>query len=310
MEKIRVYLCLSDVAYGRRLLGLMTGKNHPALQFELVTSRQEEGDYKEGEYCLTDWESLQGKKGCFYLSEVGTDRDLGRIFRYQKGEDIYGDLLDFLDLDAKEASQGIYVIYSQKTWGGDLVGLVLSQELGERSNCLYVNLDPFCPWSQGGEESLSDLLFSPGLSGAALRDFGLAKCLPGFIHYRDFLDCKASDLEGLLKLLMGEEGFESGVLVMSGIQENFLDIMSLGNEIIYVEEEGPWGQREREILGEICKREGRKDLLERVKICPLAQEWQEIRETWEKTQMGDWSQLDRSLARRILEGRCISFGEA
>nr|MCR5691279.1 hypothetical protein [Eubacterium sp.] len=107
MEKIRVYLCLRDVAYGRRLLGLMTGKNHPALQFELVTSRQEDGDYREREYWLTDWEELQGKKNCIYLSEAGSDRDQGRIFRYQKGEDIYRDLVDFLDLDAREASQGI-----------------------------------------------------------------------------------------------------------------------------------------------------------------------------------------------------------
>ncbi|MCR5691492.1 MAG: hypothetical protein K6G62_04650, partial [Eubacterium sp.] len=206
------------------------------------------------------------------------------------------------------ASQGIYVIYGPKSWGGDLVGLVLSQELGERSSCLYVNLDPFSPWSLAGEESLSDLLFSPGQSGAAIRDFGQAKSLPGFKHYRDFLDCKASDLEGLLKVLVGEDGLASGVLVLSGIQENFLEILSLGNEIIYLEEEGPWGQKERQVFEDICLKEGRQDLLQRMKICPLGQEWLELREVWEKTQMGDWGQLDRSPAREILEGRCLDFG--
>ena len=119
MEKIKLFLYLTDVEYGKRLLRFLSGRKNAGFVPELVTSDEgisgaPDGAMREA-VILTD---EKNERRAVSLAERGQGRVIclseepgrrkGKIFQYQKAEGIYRELLEQMGLteEAGEACGG------------------------------------------------------------------------------------------------------------------------------------------------------------------------------------------------------------
>ena len=160
MEKIKLFLYLTDVEYGKRLLRFLSGRKNAGFVPELVTSDEgisgaPDGAMREA-VILTD---EKNERRAVSLAERGQGRVIclseepgrrkGKIFQYQKAEGIYRELLEQMGLteEAGEAcggedteERGVYFVFAPGVSGGTLLAVLLAQYLGKQGQCLYLSL--------------------------------------------------------------------------------------------------------------------------------------------------------------------------
>lgn len=341
MEKIKLFLYLTDVEYGKRLLRFLSGRKNAGFVPELVTS--DEGisgapggamreaviltDEKNERRAVSLAERGQGRVIC--LSEE-PGRRKGKIFQYQKAEGIYRELLEQMGLteEAGEAcggedteERGVYFVFAPGVSGGTLLAVLLAQYLGKQGQCLYLSLAAL-PLYYGEELSgnpdfdrkgTGELLFFVEQADFAEKerslrqDFGTAHMLAPISHYRDLLDCPPEDWKRFFERLRGECGYDSIVVEMNQFYEFTPDILEMGTRTLALWESGLCGRIQRAVFAHYCqieKREAAKGL-EEVELPPEYPGW--VRE-WTMQPLAELSEnpqkmaFVRELLRRKKEG--------
>lgn len=306
MEVI-LLIYVQEEVYGKRLLRYVLGKKNPYLHPELVTSSDmvtyRVGTETQKVVVLTDKEDIraEGKKAVIHLT-ARQNVERNTIFRYQKAENIYKQLL--LQLGMKEESnpdnlmknagqkRGIVFVLSPDAIGVTAMATLISQWLGQNGCCLYLNLTGFPIWF--GESlceepdfqlsGVDELLFMSNREDFAEREkeirrpMGQAFLLPPFHHYKDLLDSTKEDWHELFQRLQTDCGYDSIVVELGPLMEHTMDLLSLGNEIIFLSQKGLLGKVRFNVWKQYCRMEKKQELLYQTRRLLLPEEWQE----WEE----------------------------
>lgn len=327
MRDVILLLYLHDEKYGKRLLRYLAGKKNPVLYPELVTVREriEKRTASEAEelVVLTDDAGIRedSKRKVIYLSrEMGKGKR--KIYRYQKASGIYQDLMELLELkpmakapclpEKRETQQGIFCLLDPEGGGSAALAVFLSQYLGKRGKCLYLNLTGF-PLYYGETlqenpdfhtKGLAELLFCMNRRELKeeikklVKPFGCADMIPPFPHFKDLLDCGAKEWNGLLPRIRAECGYDNIVLEVGQLFEYTLDIMDQCEYPCLIRGTGLCGRIRTAVFRQYCRIEKKERLLDRCHVMVLPferEEGMEILSRQTPEEIGD----DESLMKRI-----------
>ena len=336
MEDIILVLYVRDVEYGKRLLRFLAGKKNPRLHLELATE-QKSVEYRVGTerqqlVILTDQtevkEQKEKKRRVLYLANR-QDREEGKIFQFQKAENIYRELVWQLKLDYEygkspdlqevcEAEEGVYLVMAPDCGSSTVLSAMLSQYLGNKGKCLYLCMSGF-PVYNNGElvsgrepcgEGISELLFALGQKRFAEKEsalhqpFGQAWMLSPAVHYKDVLDCGAEDWSVFLRRLREECGYNSIVIEMGLLYEHTLDIMALADRVFLLQENGVQGRIRREVYERYCILEKKEALIQKTRAVPVTSklsDWEQELELEDLKQLANHSQK-MAYVERLLKG--------
>lgn len=333
IEDVTLLLYLKDAEYGKRLLRFLVQKKNPGLHPELVTAKSKiefrTGTESSELVVLTDDPAIygDGKRKVIHLSNK-QGRRLGKIFQFQKAENIYQELLWQLKLEpGRKKEQGqkgqglkkeVYVVFSPDAAGATELSVLLSQYMAQRGRCLYLQLSGFPVYS--GEKlneaagdvhrGMGELLFMLEQEGFAdrvdelIRRFGKADMLPPLAHYKDLLDCRPQEWEHFLHRLKDECGYDSIIVEMGQIYEYFLDLMEQADKVLFLQAEGVIGRAQRMVFQRYCQTEHKDDLPVRTKYIMQPEDFALAGAEWENIDLEELADHGQKMecVRRILEG--------
>ncbi|MCH5266073.1 MAG: hypothetical protein J1F02_09250 [Lachnospiraceae bacterium] len=333
MEDVKLFLYLTDVEYGKRLLRFLSGKRNPRLHPELVTTKAGifsglEKDSREMAV-LTDCRNVQesGEGKVIYLSDKPGRRD-GEIFQYQKAEEIYRELLNQLDMPAEpagvqkeneNADKGVYFVFAPGGSGGAMLAAMLAQYLGRQGQCLYLSLAGF-PLYYGEElrqnpdvhiRGIGELLFFMEQADFVEKErelrqnFGTAYMMGPMSHYKDLLDCSAEEWERFFQRLMKECGYDSIVVEMDQLYEFTLDMLEKGHRTLVLWGQGICGQIQRAVFAHYCQIEHREAAVQKMQSVELPWEYSEWEQEWAAQPLSELSENPQKMAfiKELLENR-------
>lgn len=301
MKDVVLFLYFRDTDYGRRLLRYIAGKKNPFLYPELLTSKErlevKEVSGEREPVVLTDDAGLEenSKRKVICLSKK-KDGKKDSIYRYQKASGIYRDLLEMLgltmaaeetDFNAQGIRQGIFYLMNPNEGGSE--ALLLSQYLGKKGKCLYLDLKSFpvfyngelnCP-PEFTEKGLDRLMF--GAEGEKfekrvkelVRPFGKAEMIPPFPHYRDLLDSRLEEWKNVLCRLCRDCGYDSIIMDADALYEYSLDLMCQSDYPVFIRKTDLCGSIRFAVFERYCRMEGKTELIERCRVLPLLSEGEE-----------------------------------
>lgn len=313
--EVVLLLYLREEAYGRRLLRYLIAKKNSLLHPELVTHEEmianRVGTERQRVVVLTDREEVvsDDKKEFIYLSNRRNHAQ-NTIFQYQKAEKVYEELLVRLGIQRDEPAalesvvgktkKGILFFVSPDAIGMTAVATMAAQYLGEHGSCLYVNLTGFPVWFEGELNETPDfqlpgvgeLLFMSERRAFIKREreirkvMGKAYLLPPFHHYKDLLDSTKEDWQKLFQRLQTDCGYDCVVVELGPLMEHTLDLLELGDEIMFFSQKGILGQIRLNVWKQYCRIEKMEELLQQIRWLLLPEEWQEwetmiIEQSWE-----------------------------
>lgn len=333
MEDVTLLLYLKDAEYGKRLLRFLVQKKNPGLHPELVTAKSKiefrTGTESSKLVVLTDDTAIygDGKRKVINLSN-NQNREPGKIFQFQKAENIYQELLWQLKLESERKSfperkeeileKEILVIFSPDSAGATELAVMVSQYMAQRGKCLYLQLSGYPVYF--GEELRNEIYDAPKGIGELLfmldqedfagrvkqlnRRFGKADMLPPLAHYKDLLDCRPQEWEHFLKRLKTECGYDSIIVEMGQIYEYFLDLMELADKVLFLQPEGMIGSVQRAVFQRYCRIEQKEELLARTKYILQPGDFALARKEWGNMSLEELADNGQKMecVRRVLEG--------
>ncbi len=295
MKEVILLLYFRDEKYGKRLLRFLAGKKNPFLHPELVTAKERIdrriASEEERLVVLTDYAGMEenSRRKVIYLSGEG-GRSENKIFRYQKASGIYRDMMEILELRGpekepekrkaeKKTERGMFCLLDPEGAATPLA-VLLSQYLGKRGKCLYLNLTGF-PLYYGDRlqeepdfhtKGLAEIFFH--MDGERFADqigelavpFGCAYMLPPFPHFKDLLDCRAQEWTALLKRLRTEAGYDSIVIEAGQLFEYILEVMEQSEYPCLMERPGSCGRIRSAVFRQYCRLEQKEVLLRTCRI--------------------------------------------
>ena len=292
MKDVTLLLYLKDAEYGKRLLRFLVQKKNPALHPELVTAKSKiefrTGTESSELVVLTDDPVIygDGKRKVINLSNK-QDREPGKIFQFQKAENIYQELLWQLKLEPERKpvperkeemlEKEIVAVFSPDAAGATELSVTLSQYMAQRGRCLYLQLSGFPVYSgerlkempHDAPRGMGELLFMleredfAGRVEELSQRFGKADMLPPLAHYKDLLDCRPNEWEHFLQRLKVDCGYDSIIVEMGQVYEYFLDLMQQADKILFLQSEGVMGSVQSTVFQRYCRTEQKDGLLER-----------------------------------------------
>ena len=327
MTEFILLLYMQEEIYGKRLLRFFLGKKNPHLHPELITSRdmitQRVGTETQKVIVLTDQEGDFEDENKIVILLTGAKKKGKRtIYQYQKAEGIYEELLMQLGIKAEisadissslQKRRGIIFLLSVDLTGVTAVATILSQYLGRQGSCLYLNLTGFPVWyGETLEEhpdfqmpGIDELLFMSnqtefsGREREIRRAMGQAWLIPPFRHYKDLLDSTKDDWQKLFHRLRMDCGYDSIVVELGPLMEHTLELLSLGDEILFFTQNDPLTSIRLNVWKQYCRMENKGQLLERIKWIMLPEEWQDWKERMVEQSLADLSEDNQLMAKII-----------
>lgn len=306
MTEFILLIYMQEENYGKRMLRFFLGKKNPHLHPELVTTMDRVthrmGTETQKVIVLTDREEIEENENRLLILLTGTKK-IGKrtIYQYQKADGIYEELLMQLGMKEElsantfplwQERRGIIFLLSVDLMGVTAVATMLSQYLGRQGSCLYLNLTGFPVWY--GEElceqpdfqmpGIDELLFMVNRTGFASREreirkpIGQAWLIPPFRHYKDLLDSTKDDWQKLFHYLQMDCGYDSIIVELGPLMEHTLELLSLGDEIYFLMQQGLLGKIRLNVWKHYCRMENKEQLLEKIRWVMLPEEWQD----WEE----------------------------
>lgn len=299
MQDLLLYIYVRDEDYGRRLHRLINSRRLTGVKVELVTKPEKihkSVSKSTRVTVLTDIKDYQQSEGveCIFLSDVD---DGSGIFQYQKGENLYRDLLVKLGVDRTNEVRtddsmgeiaGVYAVFSPNPSDATMAASVLSQLLGSYGKCIYLCMSGFwcfCGDAANDEKSIFSTVKSEyrmsekeGLSYAMFSlernnfkelinklkvPLGNSDMLYPVNHFTDLLDCKARDWQTLFERLRKECGYECIVVDMGQLFEFSFEVLAGVDYPIYIKEKGFCGDLYEKIFRYYMELEDGKEAIQR-----------------------------------------------
>lgn len=311
-------LYMKEERYGKRMLHFLLSKKNPYLHPELVTEKekvwQRVGTERQNIVVFTDCEEiLEKNKNRFILLSPTYRHGVCTIYPFQKAEEIYGELLLYLGVDREESApipsfpplnKEIWFLFSPDGVGRTEIATMISQYLGQQGKCMYLNLSDFPVWYDESlqehpdfqKEGVEELLFMTNVNDFAKREerirkpMGTAYLLPPFPHYKDLLDSTKEDWKELFQRLKEESGYDKILVELGGLTEHTMDLLALGDHILFMSQQGLVGKVRRSVWKQYCHMEGKEKLLEQITWIWLPEEWEEWKELMETQSLTELAQ--------------------
>lgn len=314
MDRVKLFICTRNKEYGEKLLRFIAGQHNPDMDAELLTGTPAElvsvirGKTEQGQdtYVVSDHTDVPDELECRFIRLVTMpEADRGKeIFMYQRGRDIYEQILQLTGVQARCAQKGVDLslpkvscVFSpgesdEKTF----FSLRMAADRAERGRVLYVSLCGFpvlfpdCEDGQvkTGTAGVSDLMlcieqdmFEQKL-GELARPRGSISLLAPAGHFRDLFDFTQEEIKRFVKHLRQQTQYDAVVMETGQLFEFTFALLSEADAVFVPEKPGIFAETKRQVFREYCMREGQGDLWERIQFVPVSADvpadWEEIRQ--------------------------------
>lgn len=319
MNRVKLFIYTRNKEYGERLLRFISAQRNPDLDAELLTGmpdgflsmvRDKTGTGQDT-YVVSDDADVLDRLKCRSVRLVTVPETDGKneIFMYQRGRDIYGQLLRLTGVQERSAGTGrelsvpkVSCVFSPGECGETTVfALRMAAERAERGRVLYVSLCGFpvvFPGCTDGQvqtgAGVPDLMLCNGqdVFGEKLKELaggmGNISLVAPAGHFRDLFDFTGEEAAQFMRHLKQQKLYDFVVVETGQLFEFTFSLLSAADAVFVPEEAGIFAEARRRLLREYCAGEGEEELWERVQFVPVCayvpETWEEIRQITGETE--------------------------
>lgn len=314
MNRVNLFIYTRNKEYGEKLLRFICAQHNPDLDAELLTGmpdgflsmvRDKTGTGQDTCVVSDDTDVLD-RLECRSVRLVTVPETDGKneIFMYQRGRDIYGQLLRLTGVQERSAGTGaelsvpkVSCVFSPGERGETTVfALRMAAERAERGRVLYVSLCGFPVvfpgWTDGqvqtGTAGVPDLMLCSGqdVFGEKLKELA---CGMGNIslvapagHFRDLFDFTGEEAVQFMRHLKQQTLYDFVVVETGQLFEFTFSLLSAADAVFVPEETGIFAETRKRLLREYCVGEGEEELWRQMQFVPMCacvpETWEEIRQ--------------------------------
>lgn len=290
MKQKRIYICMENQGYGKRLERYIAEQNNPCIEVELLTEMKDKINFDRQDFVISDKETFLADLNCqsVLLAKQAVEDGGNKIFMYQGRTEVYKQLLriigsEFVEEECQGENENSKVVCIFSPEGGDtktLLAVDRALKKTGRERVLYISLCGFPVFFQEeisekpdlGREGVSELLlcansdmFCRKLEELAFTVGSISMIAPAG-HYKDLFDYSLEEILNFMEHLKEQDLYDTVIIETGQLFEYTFDLLECADEVIVPGEPGFFAAVKRHVLHEYCLMEGREVLWNRIKF--------------------------------------------